>query len=641
MADSFFFQDLRKNATLERLFFLIVCLGAFLRFFFLDYKLFHHDEAIHAWFSYDLLTKGSYTYDPMYHGPFLYYVTTAMFWLFGDNDVVARTLPALFGTLTLILVYYIYKLGYLNGRQTLVAALFIALSPDLVYFSRFLRHDVFQLFFTLLIIVAGLLYLEHKKLRFALLCALGIAGGLSCKEDMPIMIGIFVIFLIYAILTKKVTLPRFWKRDLVIVIAFVVGFMALFYSTFGLHPEVLIDGWLKAFQHWTEMHKECRICGPWFFYISMLVLYELPIFLLAIYAVIEWFFYGSYICPSTYLCNFFRKIKTRFSGLKIKKRKILHEPIQETVQDSDEIYETAEEPENIDTFVEPVVEVRRTTKITLPPFRETIRQELFMQLCIFWALITLIAYGYIGEKVPWLLIHQLLPIIFIAVYRMTSVKTLVSLAGCVFLIIMAWHVAFVPVDINEPIVQVQNSEDLREVFRMMDSVDKVMVASKDYWPLPWYYRGSRWDKILFYGDTVDLDTINSTNPDMIIFHDEESYPSIAGYDKKTFKLDYWFSLYDNEKRLAEWFFKRDGKVGSVNVDVFTRSKEAVPPESPQVIEENGSATSVQYESGEDQVVSNETLNSSDSINFNDTQIGFADLATANNTIISNLSTAMV
>ena len=64
---------------------------------FLDLKLFHHDEAIHAWFSYELLTKGAWVYDPSYHGPFLYYVTAGMFSLFGASDLVARLLPALFG----------------------------------------------------------------------------------------------------------------------------------------------------------------------------------------------------------------------------------------------------------------------------------------------------------------------------------------------------------------------------------------------------------------------------------------------------------------------------------------------------------------------------------------------------------------
>jgi predicted membrane-bound mannosyltransferase len=65
-----------------------------------------------------------------------------MFSLFGDSDLIARLLPALFGTLLIPLVYCIYRLGYIDKKQTLVAVLFIALSPDMVYFSRFLRHDI-------------------------------------------------------------------------------------------------------------------------------------------------------------------------------------------------------------------------------------------------------------------------------------------------------------------------------------------------------------------------------------------------------------------------------------------------------------------------------------------------------------------
>ena len=47
-----------------------------------------------------------------------------MFSLFGDSDLVARLLPALFGLLLIPLVYCIYRLGYINKNQTLVAALF-------------------------------------------------------------------------------------------------------------------------------------------------------------------------------------------------------------------------------------------------------------------------------------------------------------------------------------------------------------------------------------------------------------------------------------------------------------------------------------------------------------------------------------
>ena len=119
--------------TFERIFILILILAFILRFWQLDLKLLHHDEAIHSWFCYELLTKGAWQYDPSYHGPFLYYVTTGMFALIGPSDFAARLLPSLFGFAIIPLVYCIYRIGYINKNQTLVAALFIAISPDMVY----------------------------------------------------------------------------------------------------------------------------------------------------------------------------------------------------------------------------------------------------------------------------------------------------------------------------------------------------------------------------------------------------------------------------------------------------------------------------------------------------------------------------
>ncbi|MFY9195368.1 MAG: TIGR03663 family protein, partial [Methanoculleus sp.] len=100
---------LRERLSFERIFLLILLVTIVLRFYHLDLKLFHHDEAIHAWFSYRLLTEGTYSYDPMYHGPFLYYTAAGIFSLLGDSDLVGRILPALFGTLLIPLLYPIYR----------------------------------------------------------------------------------------------------------------------------------------------------------------------------------------------------------------------------------------------------------------------------------------------------------------------------------------------------------------------------------------------------------------------------------------------------------------------------------------------------------------------------------------------------
>ena len=56
----------------------IFLVGLLIRIIEPNLKLLHHDEAIHAWFSFELLTKGTYQYDPMYHGPLLYYITAAI-----------------------------------------------------------------------------------------------------------------------------------------------------------------------------------------------------------------------------------------------------------------------------------------------------------------------------------------------------------------------------------------------------------------------------------------------------------------------------------------------------------------------------------------------------------------------------------
>ena len=59
---------------------------------------------------------------------------------------------------------------------------------------------------------------------------------------------------------------------------------------------------------------------------------------------------------------------------------------------------------------------------------------------------------------------------------------------------------------------------------------------------------------------------------MVIAHDTDSYESLPGYEKRRYRLSYWFSWYDNQDRLAAYYLFRDGKSGSINLDVFVRSR---------------------------------------------------------------------
>lgn len=545
-------HTLKKIFTFERIFLLIFIIAILFRFWHLDLKLLHHDEAIHAWFSYELLTKCAWMYDPSYHGPFLYFVTAGMFSAFGDSDLVARFLPSLFGALLIPLVYCIYRLAYITKNQTLLVALFLAVSPDMIYFSRFLRHDIFMLFFTFLMLVAFLYYLERGQLRFAIIAAIAMAGAFSCKEEMPVIFLILASFFIIAIWRGSFRLPTSWKRDMALSMVIVVAIMSVLYTGFGGHPETLVGndfqvtaqgiqfdlkttGWYQALDHWTDMHSQQRLGGPWFFYIPLYLLYELPILFLALIGTVQFLFKGID------LRLFFMQLKLRFRYRK-------------------------NEPATGDLATISLRQLQTEKPVIT-------KSDEFFRLCIYWMILTMAFYAYVGEKVPWLIIPQLLPMCFVAVYRLNWQKTVIALVGCLFLLTMTWHVAFVPADINEPIVQVQNSEDMRLVMQLIDASDHVVLASKDYWPLPWYFRGDRWNKITFYGGKEEPDTITRNDPGVIILHDGDSYPALPGYDKETYKLSYWFSIYDNEDRLLDYYLHRDGKMGSINLDVFMRKNQ--------------------------------------------------------------------
>jgi uncharacterized protein (TIGR03663 family) len=521
---------LRTIFTFERTFLLILVLTIFLRFFLLDLKLFHHDEAIHGWFSYRLLHEGIWTYDPSYHGPILYYATAGMFWLLGDGDLVGRILPSLLGTLIVALVYPLYRMGYLDRRQTLVGALFLALSPDLVYFSRFLRHDIFMLFFIMLLLVTILAYLRTGSRWYGLGVAFAVAGGMACKEEFPVILLIFGSYFVYAAWKGRIRFPSAWKRDLAVFTAVALGIIALLYSSLGQHPEILLDAAQRAIVHWTEMHEQCRLCGPWYFYLLLFVIYELPILVLAAVGTLQ--FLAAHSDLRSNLRDLFRRIRR-------------------------------EEPSTGELLAR-LGAGRGTTG-----GGEEMREE-FFGFCIWWMVLSMAFYALVNEKVPWLIIPQLLPAVFVAVYRLGNGKTVFAIASVIFLVLCTWHTSFVPADVNEPIVQVQNSEDLRGLFLQIDNASRVAVASENYWPLPWYYRGALAKNLSYYGKKVDEATIYNNSFDLVIAYDQASYPFLIGYEKRTIRLNFWFSYYDNQDRLLEWYFLRDGKMGSMNLDVFTR-----------------------------------------------------------------------
>jgi len=168
---------------------LIVAAGALcFRLPRLDLRPMHTDEAIHADKLGILLDTGRYTYNPReYHGPTLYYFTLPCVWLTGArsyaeirNEIPLRIVPVFFGA-GLILLFLLLQDG-LGRRASLCAALLTALSPAMVFYSRYYIQEMLLVFFTFAAIVSIWRYTRSRKLGWALLAGACLGAMHATKE---------------------------------------------------------------------------------------------------------------------------------------------------------------------------------------------------------------------------------------------------------------------------------------------------------------------------------------------------------------------------------------------------------------------------------------------------------------------------
>ncbi len=141
---------------------LVAAIATFLRFFWLDLKPFHHDEGVNGFFLTNLFRDGVYKYDPAnYHGPTLYYISLGFAKVFGLETIPLRASVAIFGVLTVVLALFLKR--YIGKTGSLIAALFLALSPGMVYISRYFIHEMFFVFLSLAIVVSVIYFIEKRK----------------------------------------------------------------------------------------------------------------------------------------------------------------------------------------------------------------------------------------------------------------------------------------------------------------------------------------------------------------------------------------------------------------------------------------------------------------------------------------------
>jgi predicted membrane-bound mannosyltransferase/DNA-binding beta-propeller fold protein YncE len=171
----------------------LMLLAGVLRFWDLGAMALHHDESLHARYTWLLYDGQGYQHNPLMHGPFLFHSGALSFFLFGATDATTRFVPALFGVALVGMPYLLRK--QIGMPAVLIAAVLLTFSPTLLYFSRFFRNDIYLAVWSLAMVICVWRYLDEEKDRYLYALAAVMAFSFATKEVTFITVAIFLVFL--------------------------------------------------------------------------------------------------------------------------------------------------------------------------------------------------------------------------------------------------------------------------------------------------------------------------------------------------------------------------------------------------------------------------------------------------------------
>jgi len=267
-------------------------IGVIFRFLHLDVRPVHHDESLHAMYSKYIVDDQVYKYDPMLHGPLLYRVTSWIFSLFGLTTFALRSLNAGLGSLCVLSPLLFRR--FLSDRAIIAASAFIAISPTLVYWSRFAHHD-YLVIASYLLLAAGVLNLSRGG--GIILACLSFALQYTIKANVFVFAALLAGYLIFEFIVSRSRKEgsllgalrahlRSNTAELFLGIAVSALVFCALYSSDFRNTEGILDGlYRKVFPYWLNQHHIQRLDGPFTFHLLVICLYELPLLLFSIVAV--------------------------------------------------------------------------------------------------------------------------------------------------------------------------------------------------------------------------------------------------------------------------------------------------------------------------------------------------------------------
>jgi uncharacterized protein (TIGR03663 family) len=245
----------------------------------------HGDEAVHAIKFGKLLEEGVYTYDPdEYHGPTLNYLTLIPAWLTGAanltqvSEFTLRIVPVFFGVCLVLLLLLVAR--PLGTGATVYAAVLTAVSPAMVFYSRYYIQEVLLVCFTFGAIASGCRYARNRSMAWALLTGVFLGLMHASKETCVIAFGSMVLALLLTLLMQRrdgsllTALKTVRRSHWAGALAAGIVVSGLFHSSFLTNPVGIIDS-IRTYTTYLGRASGSAIhLHPWSYYLEMLVYFR-------------------------------------------------------------------------------------------------------------------------------------------------------------------------------------------------------------------------------------------------------------------------------------------------------------------------------------------------------------------------------
>ena len=183
----------------------IVALTVATRLYALGERVMSHDESLHTYYAWKLYFGQGYQHDPMMHGPLLYHATALIYALVGPSDFTARLFSALLGLGLVVSPLLLRK--WLGGVGAVAVGVMLLISPTVMYYSRYIRHDIHVELFTVLMAAAFIRFIDARANRWIVVAFAAAALAIASAEMAYINGFVLVTFIVLALLIERLA-PR-------------------------------------------------------------------------------------------------------------------------------------------------------------------------------------------------------------------------------------------------------------------------------------------------------------------------------------------------------------------------------------------------------------------------------------------------